>query len=117
MSDMDTLRRANELAREQMNRAAVESAERIRQQNITSNQERYGCQDCAAAECYLSCPRYLAHAEPEILWAWWASTNPSNVPGRSSISLTGPLKKGSGSKSGRKRKKPPKIYQNPFLET
>ena len=117
MSNKDVLQQASQLARGQVNNAAVESAERIRHRNARENRERYGCPDCGAAACYLTCPRYLTHVESEILWAWWASTNPSSEPSKSTMGLTGPLKKGGGSKSGKKRKKPPKLYQNPFTET
>ena len=108
--DKDTLRQAAKVAEEQTNKVVAESVERIRQRN----REERGCPNCAAPECYPSCPRYLTHSEGGVFWEWWLRTSPhrsGEIEPR-----WGPPKKKGGRKSGRKRKKPPKIYKNPYLE-
>lgn len=114
MSDKDALLHAAECARSSFNRTVNENVEAIRQRNIRENYEKYGCKGCSAAKCYLSCPRYLTHAEPEMLFYWWAKTSP---PDRRETEVKPPgvpAKKG-GSKSRKKRSKPLKFYVNPYL--
>jgi hypothetical protein len=52
----------------------------------------------------------------EDLIGWLMGTKPPNIREREAIlHLPAPVAKSGGSKSGRKRKKPPKFYINPYL--
>ena len=103
MSCKEALQRAAAIAREQVNQVAAESIERIRENNLNRNRERYGCRNCDLSECYKTCPRYLTHAEPEMLFAWWGRTSPPDRRVCEVLPPGEPSKKG-GSKSGKKRK-------------
>jgi len=49
-------------------------------------------------------------------WKWWGATSPPDNRVKDYIQhLPAPPAKRGGSKSGKKRKKPPKFYRNPFL--
>ena len=113
MSNKEALQRAAAIAREQVNREAAASVERIRENNLNRNRERYGC-DCDLAQCYKTCPRYLTHAEPAELFAWLARTSPPNRRVKEVLPPGVPSYKG-GSKSRKRRKKKP-TYKNLYME-
>jgi len=109
LSDKEALLHAAESARLSFNRTVSENVEAIRQRNIRENYERHGCKGCSAARCYLSCPRYLSHAEPEMLFRWWSKTSPPReIHHKECLPVGEPTPGKGGSKSGKKRKKPPK---------
>lgn len=114
MSCKEALQRAAAIAREQVDKTAADSAERIRQGNVQRNRERYGC-DCDLAQCYKTCPRYLTHAEPAELFVWWAKTSPPDRRVKEVLPPGEPDHKG-GSKSGKRRKKPTKSIFNTYWE-
>lgn len=90
-----------------------ENVEAIKARNRQRNLEQYGCSNCPAAKCPVSCPRYLINAEPEILFNWWTKTSP---PDNRAVEVrpSGPPAKGGGSKSGKRRKKPPPKMERPY---
>ena len=52
----------------------------------------------------------------EDLIGWLMETKPPSIREKEAIlQLPGPVAKSGGSKSGKRRKKPPKFYTNPFL--
>jgi len=111
----EALRRANEIAKQGVSRAAQESIRQTQEANRSRNREERGCQNCAAAKCYDSCPRVLIRAGGNEVLDFMARTSPSNRREMEALPLGVPSFKG-GSKSSRKRKKPPKSwFQNPFL--
>lgn len=105
-TNKEALQQAARFAREQFDKTVRENIESIKQRNIRRNFERYGCPNCPAAKCYISCPRYLTHAEPEMLFRWWAKTSPADNRVKDYIQpMPAPPAKKGRSKSGRKRKK------------
>lgn len=112
----EDLQRYAELVRGQVDKTVRDNVEAIRQENIKRNKEKYGCPNCDLAECYKTCPRYLTNAEPEILWSWWRKTSPVDRREKEPLQhIPAPPAKKGGSKSGKKRKDPPKFYANPYL--
>lgn len=105
----------NRMLEEQSRKETEEALKRFRERNRKENLKRHGC-DCPAAKCYLTCPRYLAHSKEDDLFYYLKITRPEDNRVKEAIMhLRGGATKGSGSKSGRKRKKPPKRYYNPYL--
>jgi len=99
------LQRAAEVAGQGVRKTANESIERIKERNRRENIDKYGCKDCAAAKCYISCPRYLTNAEPEIFFRWWCNTSPPNRKEKAiNIPLPAPAAHGGGSKSKSNKK-------------
>jgi len=93
-------------------RAALE---RIRERNRQNNLERYGC-DCPAAKCFASCPKYLTHDKHADLLDFLARTSPPDGSVKDYLQpMPAPPAKSGGSKNGRKRKKPPTEFMNPYL--
>ena len=113
-TNKDVLQQFAALAKQQVDKAAAESVERIQQQNRNRNRERYGC-DCGLAVCYTTCPRYLTYAEPEVLFRWWSMTSPPDGRFKEALlTMPAPPQKKGGSRS-RKRKKPAKFFVNPYI--
>ena len=111
----EVLRRANEIAKQGVSRAAHKSITLIQEVNRKRNREERGCPNCSAAKCYDSCPRVLSRAGGNEVLDFMARTSPPNRREKEALPPGEPSFKG-GSKNGRKRKKPPKSwFQNPFL--
>jgi hypothetical protein len=117
-SDIDqkeALRRANEIAKQGVSRAAQESIALIQEANRKRNRAEHGCPNCSSAKCYDSCPRVLIRAGGNEVLDFMSRTSPPNRREKEALPPGEPSFKG-GSKNGRKRKKPPKSwFQNPFL--
>jgi hypothetical protein len=101
---------------EQTKKEIQANIERFKERNRKKNLERYGC-DCFLAKCYVSCPRYLIHAEPEIFFTWWAKTSPPDSRIREYLQpIPAPPAKSGGSRNKKKRKMPKtSVFYNPYL--
>lgn len=94
-----------DIVAEQVNKANQESIEQIRQRNIEQNKRLHGCDDCPAARCYVSCPRYLTHyASQAEFWDWWGKTSPPDFREKEVMPPGEPTFK-SSSRSRKKRQK------------
>ena len=103
----EALKKANEAAKLSFNRTVSENVEAIRQRNIQSNYERYGCKNCPAARCSTVCPRYLTRCETAEFFSWWGKTSPPREMHHKECLPAGvPVLGKGGSKNGKKRKKP-----------
>ena len=102
MTERERVQHAAQVAKEAVDKTVRENIEAIRQRNIRRNNEQYGCPNCPAAKCPVSCPRYLTNAEPEILFRWWAKSSPPDNRVKE-VKPPGPPTKKGGSKSGRSR--------------
>lgn len=108
------LRRANEITKQGVSRAAHKSIMLIQEVNRKRNREERGCPNCSSAKCYDSCPRVLIRAGGNEVLDFMSRTSPPNRREKEALPPGVPSFKG-GSKSGRKRKKQPnKVFVTPW---